>query len=225
MDVHHSVPVPDLHSHVMATTALPVSSRRKSRILLKLLIVVLLLLAISALAATHWLQRAANQAQPQLDGSVTLPGLTQPVEIIRDAQGVPHIRAHNLDDLLFAQGYVTAQDRLWQMDVLRRMAAGELSEIEGKAALPIDQRQRVLQIRNATAATLAVFPEQDRHALTAYAAGVNAFINSKEHLPLEFRILRYRPKPWTPLDSLLVAANLHQYLGTRYTVALSREKV
>ena len=86
---------------------------------------------------------------PQLDGSLTVYGLAAPVTVERDARGVPHIHASSLDDLVFAQGFVTAQDRLWQMDLLRRHAAGELAAILGRSMLGHDRLQRTLQLRAA----------------------------------------------------------------------------
>src|SRR5271163_219727 len=85
---------------------------------------------------------------PQLDGAEQIPGLSAPVTVRRDSHGVPHIEAASLDDLLLAQGYITAQDRLWQMDMMRRNAAGELSEILGPSLLEHDEAQRVFQFRS-----------------------------------------------------------------------------
>ncbi|MGH9595495.1 MAG: penicillin acylase family protein, partial [Edaphobacter sp.] len=99
---------------------------RRRRIGISLTIVVILLAAIGFVIARHWLRQTMSDSLPQLDGSITLPGLSAPVTIQRDNHGVPHIRAASLDDLLVAQGFVTAQDRLWQMDTLRRHAAGTL---------------------------------------------------------------------------------------------------
>src|SRR5579872_5770515 len=115
----------------MATTALP-SVRRRVSIIWKLLAALFMLFFVAAFLAINWFYRESRAALPQLDGTIAIPGLQSPVEVLRDAQGVPHIRAGNLDDLLFAQGYVTAQDRLWQMDILRRVAAGDMAEIQGK---------------------------------------------------------------------------------------------
>ncbi|HEX7960318.1 MAG TPA: penicillin acylase family protein [Terriglobales bacterium] len=187
--------------------------------LLGLLLLVFLVLA-------GWVYFRAHRALPQVDGTMTVPGLTAPVHVIRDAQGVPHIQAANVDDLFFAQGYVTAQDRLWQMDISRRYAAGELAEIFGPRLLEHDIQQRYLQIRNSVERALSGFNPRDRQFLEDYARGVNAFINShRDGLPLEFAILRYQPKPWRVADSLLVGANMSQMLNTQYDVELWREKV
>ncbi|HVH86195.1 MAG TPA: penicillin acylase family protein, partial [Terriglobales bacterium] len=146
--------------------------------------------------------------------------------VIRDRLGVPHIHAASFDDLLFAQGFVTAQDRLWQMDVSRRLAAGELAEVLGPTLLRHDRQQRYLQIREACGRAVTTLDPQQRHLLEVYAAGVNAFIErTRDHLPLEFRLLRYSPRPWRVEDSLLIGANMHQMLNTQFDLELKREKV
>ena len=115
---------------------------------------------------------------PEVDGSLLTPGLTAPVTVRRDRHGVPHIQAANLDDLLFAQGYVTAQDRLWQMDMARRMAAGEAAEILGSRLLEHDRMQRVLAIRVTAERLTASLPPDQRRLFDDYARGVNAYIGS-----------------------------------------------
>src|SRR5208283_174034 len=131
------------------------------------------------------------------------------VIVTRDGHGVPTIEAVNLEDLFFAQGYVTAQDRLWQMDVMRRFGSGELSEILGKGTLKIDREQRILGLRAAARKSLQMASPRDLAYHEAYARGVNAYIESHAHgLPIEFYILRYRPKPWQPEDSLVIANSM-----------------
>jgi penicillin amidase len=124
------------------------------------------------------------------------------VTVSRDAQGVPHIAAASMDDLIFAQAYITAGDRLWQMDALRRHAAGELAEVLGSNLVEHDRMQRTLQLRAAADRALPLLPADQMHWLEVYARGVNASIaEQREHLPLEFKLLRYEPAPWTPRDS------------------------
>ncbi len=106
---------------------------------------ILLFLAGSGLL---WLHHAMSASLPQVDGTIRLTGLSAPVTVRRDGHGVPHIDAASQDDLLLAQGYITAQDRLWQMDILRRNAAGELAEVFGAKAIEHDKVQRVYQFRN-----------------------------------------------------------------------------
>lgn len=213
----------------MATTVATSSARRTLSPLIRLVLIVLAVVLLAALGAGMWLYGAARAALPQLDGSASVPGLSTPVQVIRDQQGVPHIRAHSLDDLFFAQGYVTAQDRLWQMDLSRRYAAGELSEVFGSVALAHDRQQRILGFRHLAENSVQYVSDTDKHYLEDYARGVNAYIAQQQQsktLPLEFRILRYRPKPWTVTDSLLVGVNMAQMLNYYWvSEMLAREKV
>ena len=125
---------------------------------------------------TLWLRHAMRTSLPQLDGTLHVAALSQPVTVRRDAHGVPHISAANMDDLIVAQGYVTAQDRLWQLDMLRRFASGNLAEILGSRAVEHDRAQRILEIGRAADAALAAMDPADRHFLEDYARGVNAYI-------------------------------------------------
>ncbi len=171
-----------------------------------------------------YLRHAMGSALPQIDGSVQAPGLQAPVTVARDAQGVPTITAGNLPDLLFAQGYTTAGDRLWQMDGLRRHAAGELAEILGPGMVEHDRRQRLLQIRAAADRAVAQLPPDELADLGAYARGVNAYIAAHRNaLPVEFRLLAYTPAPWTPRDSLLVSLAMWQDLSTEFPRKMDRE--
>ena len=156
--------------------------------------------------------------------TLRLAGLKAVVNVRRDARGVPYVEAANEDDLYFAQGYVTAGDRLWQMDLLRRTARGELSEIFGAAALEEDKRQRVYGFAQLSQAMEASLPSDARRALEAYARGVNAYIDSLDakSLPAEFRLLQYRPRPWTVADSLVVGKNLAEALTTSWQTDLVR---
>jgi penicillin G amidase len=153
-----------------------------------------------------------------------LAGLGAAVSVKRDARGVPYIEARTLDDLLFAQGYVTAGDRLWQMEYLRRAAAGELSELFGEDTLDEDRQRRTLGLRAVCEASLAAAPARLRRQLEAYAAGVNAFLGSRagRELPWEFRLLNFRPRPWTPADSLLISKLLAEALTSSWERDLGR---
>lgn len=155
---------------------------------------------------------AARHSLPQLDGRLTVAGLHAPVTVTRDSLGVPHLRAATVEDLFFAQGFITAQDRLWQMDMTRRFAAGELAEVLGAEYLPHDRRQRTLLLRQAAEQAAAQLTARDRAHFEAYARGVNALMASQP-LPLEFRALRYHPRPWTITDSFLVATSMVQMLS------------
>ena len=206
-------------------TSTPVHFRPRSRIP-RALALVLGLLLLTGLCLSAWLYSVARSALPQIDGSLQVPGLAAPVTVTRDERGAPTIQASNLKDLFFAQGYVTAQDRLFQMDGMRRLAAGELSEIVGESSLRHDRQQRILGLRVAARKTMEIISAEDRSRFEAYARGVNAYIAShRDRLPIEFRILRYSPRPWTTEDSGLIAAYMVQDLSTTPRHALTREKI
>ena len=144
-----------------------------------------------------------RRAWPEVDGRLAVPGLQAPVEIVRVEPGIPHIYARNPHDLFFAQGYVHAQDRLWQMDFNRTVGAGRLSSLFGEGALPIDKVMYVLGLRRAAEKDWQVLSPDTRAVLTAYADGVNAYLSThKGRLPIEFTVLGVEPRPWTPVDSL-----------------------
>jgi penicillin amidase len=210
----------------MSVTASLPEVRRRNPALRVLYYAVCLLLSV-LIIAIWWLYGIAHSALPQLDGSVSVPGISSTVRVVRDAQGVPTIAAATLEDLFFAQGYVTAQDRLWQMDILRRAAAGELSEVIGEATVKMDREQRILGLRIAAEAAEKSISTRDRVYFDAYARGVNAFLDShRGRLSLEFRLLKYTPRPWTVTDSLLVGARMVQDLNHySYKLALTREQI
>jgi penicillin amidase len=211
-----------------AANALTRLQARRRRIFLRTLIIltalIVIIAAIAFLYGHHWINQAMSDSLPQLDGTLAIPGLSAPVTVERDNQGVPHFRAASMDDLVIAQGYVTAQDRLWQMETLRRHAAGTFAEILGPGLLAHDRAQRTMQIAAAADRAIAVFPPDQLHWLTLYASGVNASIEAQRaHLPLEFRILRYQPEPWTPRDTILVALAMFQDLTNSFPDELDRE--
>ena len=176
--------------------------------------------------AAAWASWRARACLPQLDGTIRLSGLGGPVEVWRDGHGVPHIHAQSLDDLLFAQGYVTAQDRLWQMDLSRRLAEGELAEIFGERALKIDIENRTLGLREACQRAAAQLDPPSRQMLASYARGINSFISTHPNrLPIEFLILRYRPRAWKEVDSFAVAINMAKMLNTSWPKDLMRERI
>jgi penicillin amidase len=158
------------------------------------------LLGSAARTGLTWLSR---QRLPQIDGRLTLPGLVASVEIIRDRWGIPHIYAANHHDLFFAQGFVHAQDRLWQLELNRRLATGRLSEIFGPVALETDRAIRTFGFPRLAQADWTNAAEEVALAIEAYTQGINAFLDHRStRLPLEFTILRHRPEPWQPEDSL-----------------------
>jgi len=203
------------------TVATPRRSSRLPRILL-LLVFAFVLVLLTACAVFYFMARSAL---PQLDGTLMVPGLSAPVTVTRNNHGIPTIEAANLDDLFFAQGYVNAQDRLWQMDATRRYASGELAEILGSDLIEHDKEQRILGLRVAARRALAAFTDENRARFQDYARGVNAYIDShRDRLPLEFRILRYSPKPWLPEDSTVIAAQMVKDLNHDPNI-FAREKI
>ena len=190
-----------------------------------LLLLLLVLIAAGAFVFGRiYLGRAMRADLPQLDGAQVAFGLSAPVMVERDGHGVPHIHAQSMDDLIYAQGYITAQDRLWQMELLRRHAAGELAQVMGKGLVQHDALQRMLQLRAAADRAVATLPPDQQHWLAVYARGVNAsIIEQRAHLPVEFRILQYSPAAWTPRDSILVELSMFEELTNGFSTKLTRE--
>ena len=163
------------------------------RRVIKYLNVTIGLILLAVLGLVWWF---GWRTRPQTSGTISCP-VARPVTVTRDAIGVPHIEAATGDDLWFSQGYVTAQDRLWQMDALRRSAAGELAEIIGGAALELDREARLTGLRRIAEEQVRTLRPEDRSIFAAYARGVNYFIETNRNkLPPEFTILGYDPRPW-----------------------------
>jgi penicillin amidase len=193
---------------------------RASRILRNVVAGLLLLFGIAILLVCWVVQRAL----PILDGSVSLPALKEGVIVDRDPWGRPWIRAKSVEDLVTAQGYVMAQDRLWQMDLLRRAAAGDLAEIFGDMALDIDKENRTLGMRVAAERAAADSSPEIRGLLDAYAQGVNQYIQERtRRLPIEFLALNYKPRPWTPADTYLIALYMNKTLTSTWKEKLNRQ--
>src|SRR5919199_5701875 len=154
-----------------------------------------------AFRRTLWppLRGLLRRSLPKLEGVVELPGLERPVEVLRDRFGVPQIFAEGEWDLFFAQGYVHAQDRFFQMELQRRAGHGRLSELLGKSALELDRFSRTIGFGR-IAASAKDGPPETLRALEAYSAGVNACLTT-EPRPPELRLLRHHPEPWTPADT------------------------
>jgi penicillin amidase len=159
---------------------------------------------------------------PQTAGELEVAGIDGAVEILRDAHGIPHIFARSERDAQFALGFVHAQDRLWQLEMNRRIASGRLAEILGPAALDTDKFLRTVGIRRVAEANLRHADAESRKLLSAYAAGVNAFLRAKPVLPLEFWILGVEPEPWSELDSAAWAKMLAWDLGGNWRAELLR---
>jgi len=168
-------------------------------IVLGVLGLVVLALAAGAVAARrHFL----TSSLPRLKGRLDVAGLTSPVTISRDAFGVPHIDATRMEDAAYAMGLVHAQDRLWQLDLTRRVATGRVSEFAGAEGVPVDRLVRRVGLNRIAAEEAQLLGTHERRMLDAYAAGVNAVIDDPRPLPLEFRLACMRPEPWQPLHSI-----------------------
>ncbi len=150
------------------------------------------------------LTRMSRSRLPQINGTLIMPGLSAPVKIIRDRWGIPHIYAENRPDLFFAQGFVHAQDRLFQMELNRRTAAGRLSELFGEMALETDRFVRTFGFNRLGRADWENAVPEVKEVLTAYTTGINTFLeHPRTKLPLELRLLNHKPEPWQPEDSTI----------------------
>jgi penicillin amidase len=167
------------------------------------------------------------RALPETTGTFRVAGLRTSVEIIRDPEGVPHIRASNEHDALFALGYVHAQDRLWQMDFQRRIASGRLSEILGPATLDTDRMMRTVGFARAAREALGALNAETRASLDAYVAGVNAYRQAHmgSRLPVEFAILRFAPEPWRAEDVLAWQKVMGWSMSTNWREELLRVRL
>ena len=150
--------------------------------------------------------------------SITTSGVRENVTVKRDARGIPYISAANNDDLYFVQGYVTASDRLWQMDLMRRVARGQTAELFGAATLEEDKRWRRFGFSKVAEGTLAFLSPELRSALENYARGVNAYIATLDDktIPIEFRILQYRPTEWKATDTIVIGKILADALSATW---------
>ena len=183
---------------------MPLTPRRpRFRRLLKALALLLALLVLALGIAGVWLHHRMAASLPQLDGEQRVAGLAAPVSIERDDLGVPTIRAGSRLDAVHALGFLHAQDRFFQMDMLRRQAAGELAELVGFGALRLDQAHRLHRFRAVARQVIARAKPADRALLEAYAAGVNAGLAALGDKPFEYVALRAYSKPWMPEDSIL----------------------
>src|SRR4051812_4234768 len=167
---------------------------------------VLALLSFSAAQAEPKLDLAARaqKAVSTITGEVKIPGLNQPVKVVRDTWGVAHIYAANQHDLFFAQGFVAAQDRLFQMEMWKRSGQGRLAEVLGPSALQRDVNARRLQYRGNMKAEYESYAPDTKEILEAFTAGINAYIASHTGaaLPIEFQMAGFKPEPWKPEDCL-----------------------
>ena len=163
---------------------------------------------LAAVAGGVWARARLEGSLPQLDGSYRLAGLTSPATVIRDVLGIPTIRGASREDVARATGFVHGQDRFFQMDLSRRRAAGELAELVGARAVPLDTAIRRHRFRAIARKALSLMASHDRALLNAYSAGVNGGLSSLRAAPFEYAVLRQEPAPWRPEDSLLVVLSM-----------------
>ena len=175
------------------------------------LLALLVLILLAGLTAWIWLR----QSLPQLTGELTSGQLNQPVTIHRDAQGIPFITAESRTDSAFALGFLHAQERFFQMDLLRRNSAGELAELVGEAALEHDQGVRLHQFRARAERNIAAMPANHREVLEHYTNGVNYGLSQLGANPWEYALLRQEPRAWEPADSLLTIFSMYMTLQSR----------
>jgi penicillin G amidase len=187
----------------------PPPPRRRRRRLRIALVTVLVLALAAAGSLTGYGFWAVHRSFPQVSGTLEVAGLRQPVDVLRDRWGVPQVYASSSHDLFFAQGYVHAQDRFWEMDVRRHITAGRLAEMLGPGAVETDEVVRTLGWRRVAEQELALLSPETLAHLRAYSDGVNAYLGGRTGVALsvEYGILRfvasdYRPQPWTPADSV-----------------------
>jgi len=188
---------------------------------LRILGVLLLLAFVSAVGAYLYLR----QSLPKTEGEIAVLRLENEVEVLRDRHGIPHIYASFVTDAYFALGFVHAQDRLWQMEVSRRIGTGRLAEVLGREALELDRFMRTLGLRQAAEANLKHYSPETLRVLHAYAAGVNAFLATDPVLPPEFWLLRTSPEPWTVVDSVVWTKVMAWDLSTNWRNELLRMRL
>ena len=166
------------------------------------------------------------RSSPKLKGTISLKGITEDVRIITDSWGVPHIFAQNEEDLVFACGYVHARERMWQMEITRRAGFGKLSEIFGKRSLEKDKLMRNLSLKEAALKSFEKLSPKMKNLILSYSDGVNSWMNSRRFdWPPEFLLLRYRPQPWSPLDSLVIKEIMALILCGDYQSEVMRGKL
>jgi penicillin amidase len=204
------------------------------RVLGRLFIGLLVALLVVSLAGAAIGVLFVQRTLPQTSGTLQVTGLHGKVSVLRDAWGVPHVTGNDLHDVIFAQGYVTAQDRLFQLEFNRRVAQGRLAELFGpgpdRSLVDADAFLRTLGMYSAAQTELAALDDSLRAELQAYADGINAFVNGhKGSLPLEFTVLGVTPDPWNPIDSLaygrVVAYSLDGTWNTKYARAIVTAKI
>ena len=168
------------------------------------LVITLSVVVFLVIASTAAFQIFFRLPQPSYSGTIDIDGLKSPVEVRTDDYGVPHILAQNEDDLFFAQGYITARERMFQMDLTRLAGRGELSTLLGDRALKADKYYRTLGFYRAAESEYSDLPPQEKSVIDAYSRGVNAYINTVKFLPIEYTVLGGKPQLWKPQDCVAI---------------------
>ena len=183
--------------------------------------IVVALMVIASAGGYLYLRRSL----PQIDGTLTVAGIAAPIEIVRDADAIPHVFAATMPGALFGLGYVHAQDRLWQMEFQRRIGHGRLAEIFGAAAVPQDRFLRTVGFGRAARSAWEHMAPWAKDEVNAYVAGVNAYIEAHRgsQLPPEFTLLRYQPEPWSGVDVVVWVKMMAWDLSANYSLELLRD--
>ena len=198
------------------------SHNTRASSLLRLLNLSIAVLLIGLVAGGYWY---AWRPLTKTSGEISAP-ISAQARIARDAQGTPHIQAASWQDALFLEGYAMAQDRLWQMDGMRRRAAGELAEVAGAGAVESDKEARRMNLREIAEAQEKALKPEERAVMAAFARGINYFIEThRDRLPLEFTLLRYDPRPWSVRDCVLAGLELYRFLTNSWRGELLKQKM
>lgn len=190
----------------------PRKKRRKTRITLIIIGIIFILALIALIVVNAYI----NKSLAQTEGTINLPGLEEAVVVTTDEHGVPHVQAKNEHDLYMAQGYIQAQDRMFQMEMSRRQASGTLSEVVGEEAVDTDKYFRTLGLRRAAEASYGEYSEGEKQVLQDFADGINAYMDEAREnnsLPVEFTLMGSKPDEWTPIDSLTIGKYMAFDLG------------
>ncbi len=189
----------------------------------RILLAVVAAVVVVVLAATYLAyRRFLGRSLPQTKGSVTVDAITAPVTVSRDRDGLVHVAAETMTDAAFAMGFVHAQERLWQLELTRRVAAGRISEFAAGEGVAADRFMRRVGLHRIAKAEAAGLEGEPKAMLEAYAAGINAIIGSSRPLPIEFRLLKFKPEQWTVADSLSCAKLLALGLSTNWDNEIQR---
>ena len=185
-----------------------------------------LLLVALVIILAGYIYISLRRALPQTEGTFTVAGITESVDVVRDEWGTTHIYAENEYDLFFAQGFTVAQDRMWQMEIFRRSPSGRMAEIVGNQAVFIDTFNRNMRMRQTAELIWEQMDADSQAILQAYTDGINAYLETnKNSLPIEYKIFLLEPEPWTPIDSLAWGNAISLQLSSNRRIELIRAQV